>query len=85
MKNGDRRLIDRGKRQLPPRLPFINEQIVKRLVVSGNKIIMDYIDNVLEKLKEWARKVIDALLGPEGEPEPVPIPVPVNDRYRRQR
>ena len=44
---------------------------------------MDYIDKVLEKLKEWARKVIDALLGPEAEPEPVPIPVPVSDRHRR--
>ena len=46
---------------------------------------MDYIDKVLEKLKELARKVIEALLGPEAEPEPVPIPVPVSDRHRRQR
>lgn len=46
---------------------------------------MDYIDNVLEKLKEWARKLIEALLGPEVEPEPEPIPIPVNDRTRRHR
>lgn len=45
---------------------------------------MDYIDKVLEKLKEWARKVIDALLGPEPQPEPEPIPIPVNDRGRRR-
>ena len=46
---------------------------------------MDYIDKVLEKLKEWARKLIDALLGPEAEPEPEPIPIPVNDRLHRRR
>lgn len=41
---------------------------------------MDYIEKVLEKLKELARKVIEALLGPEAEPELVPIPIPVSDR-----
>lgn len=46
---------------------------------------MDYIDRVLEKLKEWARKLIEALLGPEAEPEPELIPVPVDDRRRRHR
>jgi predicted RNase H-like HicB family nuclease len=46
---------------------------------------MDFIDKVLEKLKEWARKLIEALLGSEAEPEPEPIPVPVNDRTRRHR
>lgn len=45
---------------------------------------MDYIDKVLDKLKEWARKLIEALLGPEPQPEPEPIPVPVNDRGRRR-
>ncbi len=44
---------------------------------------MDYIDKVLEKLKEWTRKLIDALLGPEAQPEPEPIPVPVRDTNRR--
>lgn len=43
---------------------------------------MDYIENILDKLKEWARRLIDALLGPEAEPEPEPIPIPVNDRRR---
>lgn len=44
---------------------------------------MDYLDKVLEKLREWARKLIEALLGPDAEPEPEPIPVPVHDRKPR--
>jgi len=44
---------------------------------------MDYLDKVLEKVKEWARKLIEALLGPEGQPEGELIPVPVNDPQRR--
>ncbi len=46
---------------------------------------MDYIEKVLEKLKDWARKLIETLLGPEVEPEPELIPIPVNDRARRPR
>ncbi len=45
---------------------------------------MDYIENVLEKLKEWTRRLIEALLGPEAQPEAEPIPVPVNDQPRRR-
>jgi hypothetical protein len=45
---------------------------------------MDYIEKVLEKLRDWAQKLIDALLGPEAQPEPEPIPVPVHDRDRRR-
>ncbi|BAU41345.1 MULTISPECIES: hypothetical protein [Cyanophyceae] len=45
---------------------------------------MDYIDKVLEKLKEWARKLVEALLGPDVQPEPEPIPIPVDDRSRRR-
>jgi hypothetical protein len=41
---------------------------------------MDYIDKVLEKLKEWTRKIVEAILGPAMQPEPEPIPVPVRDR-----
>lgn len=44
---------------------------------------MDFIERVLEQLKEWARKVIDALLGEEVQPELEPIPVPVNDRRKQ--
>lgn len=45
---------------------------------------MDLIEKVLERLQEWARKLIEAILGPEAQPEPEPIPVPVNDRERRR-
>ncbi|MGK7931679.1 MAG: hypothetical protein AB4041_09620 [Microcystaceae cyanobacterium] len=45
---------------------------------------MDYIDKILEKLKDWAQKIIDDLLGPQAEPEPELIPIPVDNR-RRQR
>ena len=43
---------------------------------------MDYVEKVLEKLKEWARRLIETLLGPEAEPERELIPIPVNDRRR---
>ncbi len=43
---------------------------------------MDYIDQVLENLKEWVRRLADALLGPEPQPELEPVPIPV-DRRRR--
>lgn len=45
---------------------------------------MDYIEKVLEKLREWAQRVIETLFGPEEEPEAelIPIPVPVRDRHR---
>jgi predicted RNase H-like HicB family nuclease len=46
---------------------------------------MDYIEEILEKLKEWARKLIETLLGPEPQPEPEPIPIPVNNPGRRRR
>lgn len=44
---------------------------------------MDYIDKILEKLKDWAQKIIENLLGPQVEPEPELIPIPVNDRRHR--
>lgn len=46
---------------------------------------MDYVEKVLEKLREWARKLIETLLGPEAEPEPELIPIPVDDNPRRRR
>lgn len=46
---------------------------------------MDYIEKVLEKLKEWARKLVESLLGPDAQPEPELIPVPVDDRPRYRR
>ena len=45
---------------------------------------MDYIEKVLEKLKEWTGRLIEALLGPDVQPEAELIPVPVNDPQRRR-
>ncbi|WP_374866005.1 hypothetical protein [Pelatocladus sp. BLCC-F211] len=55
-----------------------------RVSISGAVSPMDYIEKVLEKVKELARKLIEALLGPEAEPEPELIPIPVDDRSRRR-
>jgi hypothetical protein len=44
---------------------------------------MDYLDKVLEKIKEWTGKIVEALLGPSAEPEAELIPIPVNDRRYR--
>lgn len=46
---------------------------------------MEYIEKVIEKLKDWARKLVETLLGPEAEPEPELIPIPVNERVHRRR
>lgn len=43
---------------------------------------MDYLEKLVEKLKEWAQKLIEILLGPEAEPEAEAIPIPVNERRR---
>ncbi len=44
---------------------------------------MDYLEKVLERLREWAQKLIETLLGPKAEPEPELIPIPVNNPQRR--
>lgn len=44
---------------------------------------MDFIDQVIEKLRDWARRLIEAILGPDSQPEAEPIPVPVDERSRR--
>jgi hypothetical protein len=44
---------------------------------------MEYIEKILDALKHLARKVIEAVFGPESEPELVPVRVPVNDRHFR--
>lgn len=44
---------------------------------------MDYLEKVLEQIKEWARKLVEILLGPETEPEPELIPIPVDEPRRR--
>ncbi len=43
---------------------------------------MDWLDKVIEKLREWVDRVIDALTGPQSQPQPIPIPV---DDFPRRR
>ncbi|NJL82607.1 MAG: hypothetical protein HC890_05960 [Chloroflexaceae bacterium] len=43
------------------------------------------IGKVLEKLKDWAQKLIEILLGPQAEPEAELIPIPVNEPQHRRR
>lgn len=42
------------------------------------------IANVLDKLREWVKKLIEILVGPEPEPETELIPIPVRDRQSRR-
>ncbi|MEM8830670.1 MAG: hypothetical protein AAGE96_15115 [Cyanobacteria bacterium P01_G01_bin.19] len=44
---------------------------------------MDYIEQLLDKLRDLAQRLIDVLLGPEVEPEREVIPIPVDDRRSR--
>ena len=47
---------------------------------------MDYLEKLLDKLKEWAQKLIEILAGSDAEPEPELIPIPVKDpRHRNYR
>jgi hypothetical protein len=46
---------------------------------------MDYLDKVWENIKDWAKKMIEILLGEGPDPEPELIPIPVDDSSRRQR
>lgn len=45
---------------------------------------MDYIDQILDKLKDLAQKLIEILLGPDVEAERESIPIPVDDRQGRR-
>ena len=45
---------------------------------------MDYIEQLLDKLRDIAQKLIEALLGPEAESEREAIPIPVDDRQRQR-
>jgi len=44
---------------------------------------MDFIDQLLEKLKSWAKRVVEVLTGPDSAPEGELIPIPVEDRRFR--
>lgn len=87
LQNLSKTFYEQGSGSSRPAYPSLYE--VKKIgmvrVFSGNIIIyMDYIEKVLEKLKEWTRKLVEALLGPQAEPEPEPIPIPVSDRSCRR-
>lgn len=45
---------------------------------------MDWVEKVLEKIREWVERVIDTLLG-DPKPQPQPIPIPVEDGSHRRR
>ena len=44
---------------------------------------MEYIDKILEQLRELAKKLVESLLGPAKEAEPELIPIPVHEPRRR--
>jgi hypothetical protein len=46
---------------------------------------MDWVEKVLEKIREWIDRVVDALLGESPQEQPQPIPIPVNDSPRPRR
>jgi hypothetical protein len=52
-----------------------------RTVRQGAISSMEYLEKILDALKHLARKVIDAVLGPEPEPALEPIRIPVRDRH----
>jgi hypothetical protein len=52
-------------------------------IANGAICAMDYLEKLLEKVKEWARKLVEAVLGPETQPEGELIPIPVKDSQRR--
>jgi hypothetical protein len=43
-------------------------------------ISMNYIQEILDKLAEWANRIMDLLLGPDVQVEPELIPIPVKDK-----
>ena len=45
---------------------------------------MDYLEGLLEKLRELAQKLIEGLFGPQMEPEAELIPIPVREPHRRR-
>ncbi|MEY2859047.1 MAG: hypothetical protein RLZZ74_3360 [Cyanobacteriota bacterium] len=61
----------------------VNNKISKVKELLRSFYPMDYIDKILEKLKDIAQKLIEILLGPQVEPERELIPIPIDDRQRR--
>lgn len=42
---------------------------------------MDYLDKIIEKIRNFARKIVEVLIGPDVETEPELIPIPIRDRH----
>jgi len=61
----------------------VNSKVSKVKELLRSFYPMDYIDKILEKLKDIAQKLIEILLGPQVEPEREMVPIPVDDRQRR--
>jgi beta-xylosidase len=61
----------------------VNNKVSKVKELLRSFYPMDYIDKILDKLKDIAQKLIEILLGPQVEPEREMIPIPVDDRQRR--
>jgi beta-xylosidase len=61
----------------------VNNKVSKVKELLRSFYPMDYIDKILEKLKDIAQKLIEILLGPQVEPEREMVPIPVDDRQRR--
>lgn len=82
----DRQALNKQILGLTPcyKIPYFQLSLKNSGSIVGAIGSMDYVEKVLEKLKEWARKLIETLLGPAAEPEPEPIPIPVNDTRRRR-
>jgi beta-xylosidase len=61
----------------------VNNKVSKVKELLRSFYPMDYIDKILDKLKDIAQKLIEILLGPQVEPEREMIPIPVDNRQRR--
>ncbi|MFY0609364.1 hypothetical protein [Candidatus Atelocyanobacterium thalassae] len=53
--------------------------VLRNNYLIGDFHLMDYLKEIIEKLKELAQKLIETVLGPNKEPEVELIPIPVDD------
>ncbi|WP_072016372.1 hypothetical protein [Neosynechococcus sphagnicola] len=52
-------------------------------LVQGAVQAMDALEKILDKVTDWVRKLIEALLSPDAQPEAELIPIPIDDRTSR--
>jgi hypothetical protein len=53
--------------------------VLRNNYLIGDFHLMNYLKEIIEKLKELAQKLIETLLEPNKEPEIELIPIPVDD------